>query len=50
MSDNVINATENLSKRLEGEILFNEIVSETIDKLKDQDPTLSSEDLELNNI
>lgn len=36
MSDNVINATENLSKRLDGEILFNEIVSETIDKLKDQ--------------
>ena len=49
MSDNVINATDNLSKRLDREILFNEIVSETIDKLKNQEATLSPDDLALDN-
>ena len=51
MSDNVINATKNPSSpKMDGEILFNEIVSETIDNLKNQEATLSPEDLELNNI
>lgn len=50
MSDNGINATENLSKRLDGEILFNEIVSATIDMLKNQETTFSPEDLKLDNI
>lgn len=49
MSDNVINANEIISKRLDREILFNEIVSETIDMLKNQETTFSPEDLELDN-
>ena len=50
MSDNVINATKNPSSpKMDGKILFNEIVSETIDILKNQEPTHSPEDLELNN-